>query len=1459
MAFADLVANLQLNTRPFSDALKQAKRQATATMSQMVTNTQKQTEAMIDLDNHYRRFNQRLHTIGASARDVSRIVSGILVSQAFYRGAEAIRSATDALWDFNEALDYAQITYSTLFGSTELASQFLTELQQFSVDTIFEFKDLEGMSRKLLAYGIEYENLMYTIQGLTNLGTLSGDSAALERLAVAIGQINAKGTLKAEEIRQLTNAYVPMYDILSEKLGVTEEGFKNIGDLGISAADAIDAIVEYSNEKFGDTAKAAMYTITGLNNRIVDSLKVMGADMLQPLTNAYKSFALFLSEQLNEIYEIYKNSGIGGVFEHLVPDELWQQRIREFVANVKNAVGVVAGLFMTLWPTISRVLGGFLAGINFVMSAFNALGSAVVAVLRTFGIHTPFVNVLTNALVAAAFAFALFIGRAIGAFALAGLRHVFIGIANAVVALTAAIARNPLVAGLILLGGVLSIVASRATGAENAISSLVNTLSSYSLDGTTADDVLQPTTNTDDTSDDLGDFWDSYNDAAEDAEENTNDVNDAAKKAAKSLLSFDEVFRLNEPTDSSSDNSGYDLSGLDDLTEGLSGLGGALIPEIPSFKEFAKNFVKSLYDDLYEALRTIASGAASGAIIGALIGFAIGGIVTQSFAGALAGAKIGAKIGTIVGAGFAGFWSDIYKEMEDSILKIAGGAATGALIGGLVGMVFGAFATKSLAGALAGAKLGAALGGIIGAGVGAIWAATSTHMDNAIKGFAAGMGIGALTGALVGLVLGSMATGTLAGGIGAAKIGAKIGAVVGAGVGGIFGYAEAGLKDAIKSFAAGMAVSTLVGALVGMVIGAFATRTPAGAVTGARIGAAVGAMIGASAEGVFATAGDSIKTSLSGMFKDVKAAGYGAFIGGLAGMIIGAIVGAFAGGIGALPGAKIGAVIGSSLGALGGMVVEYLNSAGIIESIGTWFGGMASAISSLWDSLWDIKTWKAAWTHVKGWFGTLKVKIGQWFTNRITDIKDWWSNLWAQSRWKAGWDEVTLWFSNLIAKVSGWFTERIADIKLWWGNLWDAQSWIAGWDKVLSWFASLHSDISSWFTTKKADVKAWWANLWITSTWSTGWSKVSEWYASLSDSISSWFTTKKEDVKTWWASLWITSAWSTGWSKVSGWYSSLSNSISSWFTTKKEEVKTWWANLWITSAWSTGWSKVSGWYKSLGDEISAWFTTKKTNVKTWWANLWITSAWSTGWSKVSGWYSSLKDSISSWFTNRKTNVKTWWANLWATSNWATGWSKVSGWYSSLKDSISSWFTNRKTNVKTWWSNLWDYTSWTSGWTKVKTWFNNLKTSIKSWFTSLKTSISTWWSNLWEGNTGTVRNENGGILGSLSFGHAEGGIFNREHIARFAEGNKTEAIIPLENNRAMQPFVDAVSNGLIQSLAPVLANNSGTAPNNGLPPMYVGTLVADDRGLKQLYKKFELIQVQENARRGIEPQGGIYGV
>ena len=248
MAFATLTAQLKLNIANFSANLTEASR--------------KMSDFARTADRDYGRATAALKSHNLGLKDTARIVQGIMVSQAFYGVAQSIANATSALWEFNTALDYMQVTYTALFGSADLATDFMSALKEHSVDTIFDYQGLANASKKLLAYGIDYKNLMFIMEGLTNLGAMSGDAAALDRIALALGQIYSKGKLSAEEMRQLANAYIPITEILQSKFGLTGDDLKNVSDLNLPASQVINAIVDYANENFGSVGDAAMYTIT---------------------------------------------------------------------------------------------------------------------------------------------------------------------------------------------------------------------------------------------------------------------------------------------------------------------------------------------------------------------------------------------------------------------------------------------------------------------------------------------------------------------------------------------------------------------------------------------------------------------------------------------------------------------------------------------------------------------------------------------------------------------------------------------------------------------------------------------------------------------------------------------------------------------------------------------------------------------------------------------------------------------------------------------------------------------------------------------------------------------------------------------------------------------------------------------------------------------------------------------
>ena len=94
--------------------------------------------------------------------------------------------------------------------------------------------------------------------------------------------------------------------------------------------------------------------------------------------------------------------------------------------------------------------------------------------------------------------------------------------------------------------------------------------------------------------------------------------------------------------------------------------------------------------------------------------------------------------------------------------------------------------------------------------------------------------------------------------------------------------------------------------------------------------------------------------------------------------------------------------------------------------------------------------------------------------------------------------------------------------------------------------------------------------------------------------------------------------------------------------------------------------------------------------------------------------------------------------------------------------------------------------------------------------------------------------------------ADGGIVGRDTLARIGEGNKREAIIPLENGGAMAPFADAVAERIAsRQQATITSSSSGEHPY----VLYVGTLIADDRGINELKRKLDIVEIQERRRRG----------
>jgi len=95
----------------------------------------------------------------------------------------------------------------------------------------------------------------------------------MDRVARALGQIQAKGRLMAQEMDQLRMAGVPVFEILQEKMGLTAAQLADVGKLHLDAQKVIAAVLEGLKERYGGFSQKIQSTYGGLTETIKNYTK----------------------------------------------------------------------------------------------------------------------------------------------------------------------------------------------------------------------------------------------------------------------------------------------------------------------------------------------------------------------------------------------------------------------------------------------------------------------------------------------------------------------------------------------------------------------------------------------------------------------------------------------------------------------------------------------------------------------------------------------------------------------------------------------------------------------------------------------------------------------------------------------------------------------------------------------------------------------------------------------------------------------------------------------------------------------------------------------------------------------------------------------------------------------------------------------------------------------------------
>ena len=236
------------------------------------------------------RASAPLGRAGSALGNMAQIAGGILGADLFRNIANGIfdmgRQALDQYAWFErlgmslQSLSAREILNaggaSDLAGAMKQASgtsqELLGWIQQLAIKSPFTQTGVADAFRTAMAYGFTTKEAQRLTGAMIDFSSATGGSEqSMNMVALALGQIKAKGKLAGQEVLQLTNAGLNVRDILAKAFGVTTAELVKMQEKGLIPADkAIEAIVSSLEHDFGGAAEKQAETFSGLISSLED-------------------------------------------------------------------------------------------------------------------------------------------------------------------------------------------------------------------------------------------------------------------------------------------------------------------------------------------------------------------------------------------------------------------------------------------------------------------------------------------------------------------------------------------------------------------------------------------------------------------------------------------------------------------------------------------------------------------------------------------------------------------------------------------------------------------------------------------------------------------------------------------------------------------------------------------------------------------------------------------------------------------------------------------------------------------------------------------------------------------------------------------------------------------------------------------------------------------------------------
>lgn len=263
-------------------------------------------------------------------------------------GLAKLRQGLNAIFSVGSRFESLETQLEALTGSAEEAEVAFEWIQEFTKNTPFQLEEVAESFARLKAFGLD--PMDGTLQALVDqTAKLGGGQQRLNGIIIAVGQAWAKQKLQAEETLQLVERGVPVYDLLSEALGITAGEIEDLSRNGELGRDAIQALIDAIGDNSVGAAAKEMENAAG----IVSNLKDRFTEFFNEI--AEQGVLEYFKNELRDLSDRMKQMAADGSLQELA------RKISDSIIRASEAVKGFVGLIVSLSSELKALAGAFIA------------------------------------------------------------------------------------------------------------------------------------------------------------------------------------------------------------------------------------------------------------------------------------------------------------------------------------------------------------------------------------------------------------------------------------------------------------------------------------------------------------------------------------------------------------------------------------------------------------------------------------------------------------------------------------------------------------------------------------------------------------------------------------------------------------------------------------------------------------------------------------------------------------------------------------------------------------------------------------------------------------------------------------------------------------------------------------------------------------------------------------------